>query len=77
MSMTPQLNSANHFIFIYFNRHALILVLLCIFWLYCVFFCVFSLRYKLKDGSKKEALLNDEDELWVKLRHMHIAEVTG
>uniref|UniRef100_A0A672TDF4 Syntaxin-binding protein 3-like n=1 Tax=Sinocyclocheilus grahami TaxID=75366 RepID=A0A672TDF4_SINGR len=34
-------------------------------------------EYKLNDGSKKEALLNEEDELWVKLRHMHIAEVTG
>ncbi|XP_056589163.1 syntaxin-binding protein 3 [Triplophysa dalaica] len=33
-------------------------------------------KYKLKDGSIKDALLNEEDELWVKLRHMHIAEVT-
>uniref|UniRef100_A0AAY4CFT5 Syntaxin binding protein 3 n=1 Tax=Denticeps clupeoides TaxID=299321 RepID=A0AAY4CFT5_9TELE len=33
-------------------------------------------RYKAKDGSAKEALLNDSDELWVRLRHMHIAEVT-
>ncbi|TRZ00550.1 hypothetical protein DNTS_008544 [Danionella cerebrum] len=33
-------------------------------------------QYKIKDGSTKDALLNEEDELWVKLRHMHIAEVT-
>uniref|UniRef100_A0AAY4CHM3 Syntaxin binding protein 3 n=1 Tax=Denticeps clupeoides TaxID=299321 RepID=A0AAY4CHM3_9TELE len=27
-------------------------------------------RYKAKDGSAKEALLNDSDELWVRLRHI-------
>ncbi|XP_056132096.1 syntaxin-binding protein 3 isoform X2 [Lampris incognitus] len=34
-------------------------------------------KYKTKDGSEKTALLNEEDTLWIKLRHLHIAEVSA
>uniref|UniRef100_A0A8D3CEB4 Syntaxin binding protein 3 n=1 Tax=Scophthalmus maximus TaxID=52904 RepID=A0A8D3CEB4_SCOMX len=33
-------------------------------------------KYKSTDGTEKQALLNEDDMLWVKLRHKHIAEVS-
>ncbi|XP_048833318.1 syntaxin-binding protein 3-like isoform X1 [Brienomyrus brachyistius] len=33
-------------------------------------------KFRNKDGSMKEAQLNESDDLWVRLRHLHIADVS-
>ena len=36
----------------------------------------FNLRYEASEGVEKEVLLDDNDEMWVEMRHQHIAVVS-